>query len=104
MPSDNQLVATATATLPARILDEGRLALEPSQREHARDLVAEFVDQVLSDSGRVQGDVVESIKLRVAEIDRLISAQLNQVMHAEEFQRLEASWRGLHHLVSRSET
>nr|WP_274607333.1 type VI secretion system contractile sheath large subunit [Paracraurococcus ruber] len=86
------------------ILDEGRLALEPSQRDHARDLVAEFVDQVLAEGGKVQGDVVESIKLRIAEIDRLISAQLNEIMHDAEFQALEASWRGLHHLVSRSET
>ncbi|MGH9901237.1 MAG: type VI secretion system contractile sheath large subunit, partial [Pyrinomonadaceae bacterium] len=33
-----------------------------------------------------------------------LSAQLNEVMHAEEFQKLEASWRGLHHLVMNSET
>lgn len=105
MPSDTSLAADGqSATLLDSILDEGRLALEPSQREHAKDLVAEFVDQVLSESGKVQGDVVESIKLRVAEIDRLISAELNHVMHHPEFQALEASWRGLHHLVTRSET
>ncbi len=103
MPEDNSMVTTTT-TLLDTILDEGRLAMEPSQRDHARNLVAEFVDQVLTDKDKVQGDVVESIKLRVAEIDRLISAQLNQAMHHEEFQKLEASWRGLHHLVSRSET
>jgi type VI secretion system protein ImpC len=103
MPGDNPMVTTTT-TLLDTILDEGRLAMEPSQRDHARNLVAEFVDQVLTDKDKVQGDVVESIKLRVAEIDRLISAQLNQAMHHEEFQKLEASWRGLHHLVSLSET
>ncbi len=105
MPNDNNLmVPAASATLLDTILDDGRLALEPSQREHARDLVAGFVDQVLAEGGKVQGDVVESIKLRVAEIDRLISAQLNEVMHQEEFQALEATWRGMHHLVSRTET
>src|SRR4051794_15041491 len=100
--SDNQIAVAGTeTTLLDSILFEGRLALEASQHEHAKDLVAEFVDQVLSQGGKVSGDVVESIKLRVAEIDRLISAQLNHVMHAEEFQKLEASWRGLHHLVMR---
>lgn len=103
--SDNPIAVAGTqTTLLDSILFEGRLALEASQHEHAKDLVAEFVDQVLSQGGKVSGDVVESIKLRVAEIDRLISAQLNHVMHAEEFQKLEASWRGLHHLVMRTET
>src|SRR5205823_4478120 len=40
----------------------------------------------------------------VAEIDRKLSAQLNEVMHSPEFQRLEGTWRGLHYLVSQSET
>jgi type VI secretion system protein ImpC len=44
------------------------------------------------------------INARIAQIDKLISDQLNEVMHAEAFQRLEASWRGLHYLVHQSET
>ncbi|HEX6730466.1 MAG TPA: type VI secretion system contractile sheath large subunit, partial [Pyrinomonadaceae bacterium] len=45
-----------------------------------------------------------AINARIAEIDRLVSAQLNEIMHAEEFQKLEGSWRGLNHLVMNSET
>ncbi len=44
------------------------------------------------------------INARIAQIDRLISIQLNEVMHHPEFQKLEASWRGLHYLVHQSET
>ena len=33
------------------------------------------------------------------EIDQLISEQLNEILHHPEFQKLEASWRGLHYLV-----
>ena len=44
------------------------------------------------------------INARIAQIDRLISAQLNEVMHHPEFQKLEASWRGLNYLVHQSET
>lgn len=40
----------------------------------------------------------------VATIDAQLSAQLAEVMHAENFQKIEATWRGLHYLVSRSET
>jgi len=37
-------------------------------------------------------------------LTRLISAQLNEIMHTEQFQALEASWRGLKYLVRESET
>jgi type VI secretion system protein ImpC len=41
---------------------------------------------------------------RTAEIDRLLGDQLNAILHHPDFQKLEASWRGLHYLVSASET
>ncbi len=44
------------------------------------------------------------INARIAQIDRLISSQLNEVIHHPEFQKLEASWRGLSYLVNQSET
>ncbi|MCG8604533.1 type VI secretion system contractile sheath large subunit [bacterium] len=44
------------------------------------------------------------IEYRIAQIDQMISAQLSEIMHSKEFQRLEASWRGLHALVFNSET
>jgi type VI secretion system protein ImpC len=44
------------------------------------------------------------IQQRIAQIDELISAQLNEIMHEPEFQRLEASWRGLHFVVMNTET
>lgn len=40
----------------------------------------------------------------VAGLDAHLSTQLAEVMHAENFQRIEATWRGLGYLVSRSET
>jgi type VI secretion system protein ImpC len=44
------------------------------------------------------------INARIAQIDRLISQQLNEIMHHPEFQRLEASWRGLFYFINQSET
>lgn len=41
------------------------------------------------------------ISIEIAEIDRLVSEQLNAIVHHESFQRLEASWRGLEFLVGR---
>lgn len=46
----------------------------------------------------------EMIGEHLARIDRLLSAQLNEVFHHPDFQRLEASWRGLEQLVRGTET
>src|SRR4029453_11874575 len=52
---------------------------------------------------RVSPDV-EELRSRVTQIDQLLSLQLNDVMHHEQFQQLEAAWRGLRWLVDHSET
>jgi type VI secretion system protein ImpC len=44
------------------------------------------------------------ITARIAQIDHLVSLQLNEVLHHSEFQKLEASWRGLKYLMDQSET
>ena len=49
-------------------------------------------------------DIVAAIKTRVAQIDELLQLQLDQILHNPSFQALEASWRGLHYLVDKSET
>ena len=40
----------------------------------------------------------------IARLDEKLSAQMNEVLHAPEFQQLESAWRGLHYLVFNSET
>ncbi len=87
-----------------QIISEGHLARNESQKEIAKDLVSEFVQQVMQGEMVYSKDVEAMINNRIAQLDRLISLQMNEIMHAEDFQKLEASWRGLHHLVFESET
>ncbi len=77
---------------------------EPQQREAAKDIIADFAQQVLQGAMVYAKDTESMIKARIAQIDALISKQLNEVMHAPEFQKLEGTWRGLHYLVHQSET
>jgi type VI secretion system protein ImpC len=86
------------------IIDGSRMAQSEAERGRAKDLIKEFVEQVVGDDERVSLDVITSIEKRIAELDALLSAQMNEILHAAEFQKLEGSWRGLHHLVSNSET
>jgi len=87
-----------------RIVHDGRMIRDESQLAYARDLVGEFVTQILDEGMTVSKDTAAMINTRVAQIDELLSQQLDAIMHAEEFQKLEASWRGLHYLVMNSET
>ena len=93
-----------TLSLLDTIIEEGRMAREESQMAHARDLIGEFATQILDEEMTVSPDTVAMIEARIAQIDELISNQLNDIMHAEEFQKLEASWRGLNYLVMNTET
>src|ERR1051326_8833113 len=44
------------------------------------------------------------INSRIAQIDHLVSLQLNAILHHAEFQKLEGSWRGPRYLLDQSET
>ncbi len=94
----------AEGSLLDTIVDQSRSAINESEKSHTRGLISELVEQVLSGTVTVSRDLVASIDARVAELDKIISAQLNAVMHTPEFQTLEASWRGLKYLVRESET
>jgi type VI secretion system protein ImpC len=87
-----------------QIVEEGRLAKEPAAKERGKDLVKEFVNQVLEGSMTVTKDAETMINARIAQIDHLLSIQLNEILHHPSFQKLEGSWRGLKYLLDQSET
>lgn len=66
--------------------------------------VSTLVEQALQDTSLVKDDVLDTIEEMIARLDEKLTAQVNQVLHAPEFQQIEAAWRGLHYLVYNSET
>jgi type VI secretion system protein ImpC len=100
-----QTVETEQGTsLLDKILTDGRMARDDYQKERAKDMISEFVSQVMSGELTMSKNMDVAINSRIAEIDRLVSAQMNEIMHHEDFQKLEGSWRGLHHLIKNSLT
>jgi type VI secretion system protein ImpC len=87
-----------------QIVEQGRFGGDPVARERGKNLVKEFVAQVLEGSMTVAKDAEMMINARIAQIDHLLSLQLNEILHHETFQKLEGSWRGLKHLMDHSET
>ncbi|HQX54826.1 MAG TPA: type VI secretion system contractile sheath large subunit, partial [Pyrinomonadaceae bacterium] len=98
------VVTEESGGLLDKILTEGRMARDDFQKERAKDMIGEFVNQVMSGELTMSKNMDVAINSRIAEIDRLVSAQMNEIMHHEDFQKLEGSWRGLHHLLKNSLT
>ncbi|MBN9063561.1 MAG: EvpB family type VI secretion protein [Rhizobiales bacterium 65-9] len=63
-----------------------------------------LVTQALSDTTLFQGDVLDTLDAMIAAIDKKLSDQVNEIIHSEEFQKIESAWRGLNYLVFNSET
>jgi type VI secretion system protein ImpC len=94
-------------SLLERIVQEGHMAVEPSQSVYAKKLIGQLASQILDEGMRTSPDksVVAMINERVAEIDGLLTDQLNAIMHDSAFQALEASWSGgMHDMVYGTET
>ncbi len=87
-----------------QIVEEGRFGNEPASKERGKNLVKEFVAQVLEGSMTIARDAEMMINARIAQIDHLISIQLNEIMHHPSFQKLEGTWRGVKYLMDQSET
>jgi type VI secretion system protein ImpC len=87
-----------------QIVSEGRIAKDESTKERGKELIKEFITQVLDGSMTVSRDVESMINARIAQIDHLLSIQVNEILHHPQFQKLEGTWRGVKYLLSQSET
>ena len=66
--------------------------------------VATLVTTALADTTLLKDDVLETLEAMIAAIDKQLSDQVNEIIHAPEFQQIESAWRGLNYLVMNSET
>jgi type VI secretion system protein ImpC len=87
-----------------QIVEQGKVGTDSASKERGKSLIKEFVQQVLQGQMTVSRDTEAMINARIAQIDHLISIQLNEVMHHPSFQKLEGSWRGLKYMLDQSET
>jgi len=93
-----------TRSLLDRIAEEGRIGQSAEERTSGKVWLKDLVQDVMTGQMTVSKDTEAMINSRIAALDALISRQLNEVIHAEPLQKLEASWRGLHYFVMQTET
>lgn len=109
--TDAQQRAAAPAAVQTEQADEFASLLKQSfkprterQATEVENAVATLVREALADENVVKEDVLDTIEAMIAKLDEKLSAQMNEILHNETFQKLESSWRGLHYLVFNSET
>jgi type VI secretion system protein ImpC len=111
MASPQQDVAAQQPAQTSPQVDDISSILKQSFKPRSEQAAAEvenaiqtLVTQALADSSLVQDNVLSTIEEMIARIDEKLTAQMNEVLHAKEFQQIESAWRGLHYLVFNSET
>ena len=70
--------------------------------ETKKTAVAEFISKIGKESQvfKITGALVDSY---IADIDTVLSAQMDEIVHNQDFQELESTWRGLLFLVQNTE-
>jgi type VI secretion system protein ImpC len=102
-----QAAAETTTQEAPSLLDQVIQATRPQdnkEAERARGYFKQFLESAVKPGMVVSKDVETNVKYWIGEIDKKLSAQLNEIMHHPDFQKLEGTWRGLKYLVDQSET
>ena len=86
------------------LLDQMVSATKQTEPDRAQDLLKTLTQEALAGTVTYSKNLTQTFNQAIAAIDAKMSAQLAAVMHHEKFQKLEGTWRGLHHLVMNSET
>lgn len=103
-PAAQETTQEQELSLLEQIVEEGRFGAEETARDRGRGMIKEFVSEVLAGEILVSADTESMLNARLAQIDQLISLQLNEIMHAPELQQLESTWRGLKYMLGQTET
>lgn len=108
--ADKELQAQAAAPTAAEASDFDSLLQKEFRpktdqaKEAVQSAVRTLAAQALAGTALISQDVIKTVEAMIAELDRKLGEQVNQIIHHAEFQQLEGTWRGLHHLISNTET
>lgn len=103
---------TAPAASPADLLDESIAASIPEvsfldrilETASPRETLAVWIRHRFEAGAEIdRGSILRGLSTDIAMIDVLLNDQINAIIHSPPFQKLEATWRGLHYLCNRCE-
>jgi type VI secretion system protein ImpC len=88
----------------ATLLDRPRNTLSEARSAAIERAAPALLEQVRQNPHLLAADPRRTVEAVAADIDRRLARQINVILHHPEFQRLEASWRGMHFLVRSIDT
>lgn len=94
---------TETTETPS-LLDQAIAATKQTEPDRAQELLRTLTEEALKGTVTFSKNLNQTFNRAIEAIDAQLSRQLAAIMQHPDFQKLEGSWRGLHHLVMNSET
>jgi len=88
----------------SRLLQQEFKPKTDKAQEAIENAVRTLAEHALADTALVSTDVMNTVEALVAAIDKKLTEQINEILHCEAFQKVESAWRGLHYLVSNTES
>jgi type VI secretion system protein ImpC len=86
------------------LLNKEFRAKDVQRQSVVQSAVRTLAETALAQTQLVSADAVKTINALIAEIDKKLSEQINQIIHHNDFKALEGTWRGLHYMVNNTET
>src|SRR5512137_2686697 len=99
--AQGQPKAAEGTSLLDEILSESRIKPTDEGYDVARKGVAAFMAEMLAPSKAAEKVDRSAVDAMIAELDRRLSAQVNEILHHPDVQKLEAAWRSLRWAVER---
>ncbi|TLD80630.1 type VI secretion system contractile sheath large subunit [Helicobacter trogontum] len=97
-----QEVETQNVSIIEGIMQKSKYSKNDESYSIAKLGVAEFITEIVKSDNAESKINRFTLDEMIAHIDDLISQQMDEILHNEQFQQLESTWRGLYFLVERT--
>ncbi|MBC8946399.1 MULTISPECIES: type VI secretion system contractile sheath large subunit [Xenorhabdus] len=97
------LASGATTSLLDEIMSQARMTPENDGYYIAKQGVAAFIGSILDTGSNEEPINKLLVDKMIVELDKKLSEQMDEIMHAKPLQELESSWRSLKMLVDRTD-
>ncbi len=97
------IASGATTSLLDEIMSQARMTPENDGYYIAKQGVAAFIGSILDTGSNEEPINKLLVDKMIVELDKKLSEQMDEILHAKPFQELESSWRSLKILVDRTD-
>lgn len=99
-PKTTKKNTSTTTTQEDSLLEAAVAATRNTERNRAEQLLQTLTKEAMAGTVTWNKNLTATISDAIAKIDQQVSKQLTKILHADDLQQLEGSWRGLQYLVA----